>query len=141
MCPQATPLMSGARQLPGFKDLVKVSQRMEYGSILKQEDLTGPTQSTRVWVADVDGDEKLDLLVGDNVTLVSPADGVSEEKFRRDYDDWMEKMQSMSSKLRDSSSDSAEREKVMAEYRSHYGKKAEFMNEQRTGFVWFYRQK
>ena len=31
--------------------------------------LKGPTGSTRVWAADVDDDTKLDLLVGDRVTI------------------------------------------------------------------------
>src|SRR5205809_3265815 len=42
------------------------------GQPLREGDLTGPTRATRVWVADVNGDGKLDLLVGDCVTLVSP---------------------------------------------------------------------
>jgi len=34
------------------------------------------TREPRVWVDDVNGDGKLDLLVGDSVTLVAPANGL-----------------------------------------------------------------
>ena len=47
-----------------------------------------PRTSTRVWVDDVNGDGKLDLLVGDSVTLSSPAKGLSEEEFKKKFAEW-----------------------------------------------------
>lgn len=37
---------------------------------------------TRIWATDFNGDGLMDLLVGDNVQTVAPADGVSEEDYR-----------------------------------------------------------
>jgi len=44
--------------------------------------LTGPRTSTRVWAADVSGDGRLDLLVGDQLTLYHAAEGVDAETAR-----------------------------------------------------------
>lgn len=125
-----------------FRPLVEAGEfSMIPGSILKRDELTGPTQSTRVWVADVDSDGKLDLLVGDKVNLTSPAKGLSEEEFRKDYYDWMEGVRTLSKQMRDPELDSEALKKVTEDYRSLYTSKEEFMDEQRTGFVWLYRQK
>jgi FG-GAP-like repeat len=48
---------------------------------MSERELTGPNGYTRVWVADVNGDGKLDLLVGDWVTLTSPAKGVTPAQY------------------------------------------------------------
>ena len=57
---------------------------------LREGDLTRPTYATRVWVDDINGDGKLDLLVGDSVTLVSPANGLSDEEMMKKYAEWQE---------------------------------------------------
>jgi hypothetical protein len=72
-----------------FEWLIKPPSRpIEYGQLLSEEELTGPTTSTRVWVADVNGDGKLDVLVGDSVTLLAPAKGVSAEEFKKKFAAW-----------------------------------------------------
>jgi hypothetical protein len=55
---------------------------------LREADLTRPTYATRVWVEDINGDGKLDLLVGDSVTLVSPANGLSDAEMTKKYAEW-----------------------------------------------------
>src|SRR5262245_35561777 len=62
--------------LEPFRPLIKPQPSARPGQPLRESDLKGPAYATRVWVADVNGDGKLDLLVGDCVTLVSPAKGV-----------------------------------------------------------------
>src|SRR5256714_7067005 len=74
--------------LEPFRPLIKPEKSVKHGQPLRESDLTGPTHATRVWVADVNGDGKLDLLVGDCVTLVSPAKGISDEEFRKRYAAW-----------------------------------------------------
>ena len=44
------------------------------GANLRDADLKGPLSCTRIWVDDVNSDGKLDILVGDMVPLISPAD-------------------------------------------------------------------
>jgi hypothetical protein len=57
---------------------------------LREGDLTRPTYATRVWVDDINGDGKLDLLVGDSVTLISPAEGLSDAEMTKKYAEWQE---------------------------------------------------
>jgi hypothetical protein len=54
---------------------------------------------TRVWVADVNGDGKLDLIVGDSVTLIAPAKGVSVEEFKKKFAAWRKAVESATKEL------------------------------------------
>jgi hypothetical protein len=55
---------------------------------LSLDELQGPSSSTRIWVDDVNSDGKLDILVGDNTTLVSLPEGISEEEFQERSAAW-----------------------------------------------------
>jgi hypothetical protein len=57
--------------------------------------LTGPQSATRVWVDDVNQDGKLDLLVGDSVSLMFTAEGVDEEEARAKLEEWNKKQQEL----------------------------------------------
>src|SRR5262249_7649428 len=74
--------------LEPFRPLIKPPPPTKPGQPLREKDLTGPTRATRVWVADVNGDGKLDLVVGDCVTLVSPAKGVTDAELTKKYAAW-----------------------------------------------------
>lgn len=140
-------------ELGPFQTLIETGQAVEYGQPLSQDDLTGPTQSTRIWVDDVNGDHKLDLLVGDSVTLISPVEGLSDEEFKTKYEQWrkavktaqaaMSRVPDESSDAEDSSDSDAEvaRTKAIEEFRKVYNQRSEFIHEDRTGFVWLYLQK
>ena len=97
-------------------------------------------RATRVWVADVNGDGKLDLLVGDSVTLVSPAKGISDAEFQKRYADWDKAFQAAQKSL-NSARDADSRKKATEEYQRIYRQRSEFMHEEMTGFVWLYLQK
>jgi len=135
--------IAGKRKLPKlrpFQVLIKPGRRIEHAPINENE-LTGPTTSTRVWGDDVNGDGKLDLLVGDSVTLVTPAKGLSAEEFKKKFMAWQKAFTAASKELSSQTSDQAQRTKAKEEYRKIYDQRAEFMNEDRTGFVWLYLQK
>src|SRR5262249_48280512 len=71
--------IAGAGKLPAlrpFQVLIKPGGSSEEGELLTEDDINGPANSTRVWVADANGDGKLDVLVGDSVTVGCPAKGL-----------------------------------------------------------------
>jgi hypothetical protein len=126
--------------LKPFQPLIQPRPPVKPGQPLRESDLTGPTHATRVWVADVNGDGKLDLLVGDCVTLVSPADGISEAEFKKKYADWDKALQAALKSL-NSARDAKAREKAAQEYRNVSSQRSAFMRQEMTGFVWLYLQK
>src|SRR6185295_16304391 len=57
--------IAGKGKLPKFSEfrpLIKAGPPHQYGETLREEDLTGPSGATRIWVDDVNGDGKLDIL-------------------------------------------------------------------------------
>jgi hypothetical protein len=126
--------------LEPFRPLIKPGPAVKHGQILREADLTGPTHATRVWVADVNGDGKLDLIVGDCVTLISPAKGVGEAEFRTKHAAWEQDVKTAVTALNAAKDDDA-RQKAVKEYQRVYDQRREFMVEEMTGFVWLYLQK
>jgi hypothetical protein len=86
-----------------------------------------PGSATRVWTTDWNGDGRLDLVVGDTLTISSPAAGLSEEQFKAKRTEWEEAV---------AEADTKASEKMMELYQS----RAEWINERRTGHVWVYLQ-
>lgn len=127
-------------ELRPFQVLIKPGRSINYGEIVREKDLTGPTSSLRIWVADVNGDGKLDVLVGDSVPLISPADGQSEAQFKKKFAEWQEAVQT-ANKAFTETTDESKRAKAQQEITKVYNQRSEFMNEDRTGFVWLYLRK
>jgi hypothetical protein len=128
-------------ELHAFQTLIEAGRQISYGQPFEEDDLTGPTSATRIWVDDVNGDGKLDLLVGDTVTLISPANGLSTEEFKEKFEAWQKAVEAASSAMSSEEADEAARIKANEEFQKIYSQRAEFMQEDRTGFVWLYRQK
>jgi hypothetical protein len=127
-------------ELRPFQVLIKPGRAVPYGEPLKEEDLAGPTTATRVWVADVNGDGKLDLLVGDSVTLISPAKGLSAKEFRKKFAAWQKAVATASEKL-STEQDEEKSTRAHEKFSKVYEQRTEFMDEERTGFVWLYLRK
>jgi len=124
-----------------FRPLIKPpAAARDYTKTLNEEDLKGPTYATRVWVDDVDGDGKLDLLVGDSTTLVKPAPGLTEAEMKKKLGEWQGEMQAASTAM-SKAKDDKEREKLSKEYNKLWQRRSEIVKEERTGFVWLYLQK
>lgn len=104
------------------------------------DDEFSPASSTRVWVDDLNGDGKPDLLVGDSVRLQSLPDGVTREESEKALAKWNEEMRAFQKLLR-----KEQTQKEMAEiherYSKHFDKRGKFLKEESTGFVWVYYQK
>ena len=128
-------------QLQPFRWLIKPSPPPEGGQVLRDEDLTGPTHATRIWVDDINSDGKLDVLVGDLVTLVSPADKLSEKEFKKKYAEWQESFAKARKELNSTSDDEKTRNEAQRRLQQLYSERSKFMKEDRTGFVWLYLQK
>jgi FG-GAP-like repeat len=128
-------------ELAPFQTLVEATSATEYGQPLSEGDLKGPSRTSRVWVDDVNGDGKLDLLVGDSVTLIAPVEGLTNEEFKQKFADWQKAIQAAQEALSKVPEDETARTKAYDEYQKLFEKKAEFMKEEMTGFVWLYLRK
>jgi hypothetical protein len=132
-------------QLKPFRPLVKPGPSVEYGKVLKESDLKRPTYASRVWVADVNGDGKPDLIVGDSVTLIEPAKGLTEAEMKKKQSEWQGELQAaqaaVSKTERDKEIDEKTKAKARADYQKVYEKRSEFMKQEMTGFVWVYLRK
>ena len=127
--------------LEPFRVLIERGPKIEYGSLLRDADLKGPLSDTRIWVDDVNSDGKLDILVGDLTTLISPADGLSEEEFKKRFADWTRTSNEASRKLQAVMNDEKERPKAQQRIQDLYQQRSQFMKEDRTGFIWLYLRK
>ena len=121
---------AGTRTEPRFgarKTLVEPAGHESESDDLGDAHLKGPGSSTRVWSDDLNGDGKLDLLLGDNVTLYHAAQGVEASVAKAKLGEWRAALAELEEQQSDDFSD-------------RYGKleKARdvFVKEDRTGFVW-----
>lgn len=126
--------------LEAFAALIQPGRQVAYGEPLREDDLKGPTTSTRIWVDDCNADGKLDILVGDSVTLVSPAKGLSVDEFKKRHAEWQEEFRQVSQAFQ-AGGDAKAQEELSRKYQDVYQKRSTFMTEDRTGFVWLYLQK
>ncbi|MEO8496851.1 MAG: VCBS repeat-containing protein [Planctomycetota bacterium] len=127
-------------ELTSFQTLIDAPTRTASGMFLKESELTGPTQATRVWIDDVNSDGKLDVLVGDSVSLVSRAEGIGEQEFAAKYAVWQKEFD-VAMKAYSAAKEPEERRKATQRYQEVYRQRDKLMTQERTGFVWLYVQK
>jgi hypothetical protein len=97
--------------------------------------VTAPQSSTRLWADDLNGDGKLDLLIGDMVSLMFVADGLDEASARKGLGEWEQRQRELlESNKPDSSKEEQESfRKAHAQLREE---RAKIVRDDRTGFVW-----
>ncbi|MFO1078292.1 MAG: VCBS repeat-containing protein [Planctomycetota bacterium] len=104
--------------------------------------IAGPQSATRVWVDDVDGDGKLDLLIGDSTTIRTPAAGLTEAAAREQHAAWAKKLEELGKKqAADASGDKQPDEKMQKAYAALWQEEEKILTSRMTGFVWLLRQK
>ena len=128
-------------QLERFCSLIEHGPQFEFGQVLREKDLKGPVGCTRIWVDDVNSDGKLDILVGDLVTLISPADKVGDDEFKQKVADWQKSLNEVSKVLNSPTAGDEKQNDAQKRLQELYNNRSKFMKEDRTGFVWLYLQK
>ena len=119
--------VAGKGKTPELKDFVTLIDPpapLEYATALSESDLTGPTHATRIWIDDVNSDGKLDILVGDNLSLVSPAEGLSKEEFQEKLDEYVKKSKEAAKLMAAANADSDARQKARQEFSKLYSSRS-----------------
>lgn len=139
---------NGSPSTPLFaKSVVLLEPRAESGSFaFGEEGIKGPQWTTRVWVDDFNDDGKLDLLVGDSVRLQFVREGLDELSALR-------KLAALESESDEESLYAARKvignlgteAELLAELRGMRNrirqKRAKFLREENTGYVWLILQR
>lgn len=100
----------------------------------------GPQQNTRVWVADLNGDGKLDLLVGDQLTLLHLQKDVTEEQGKVKLAAWKEKQKKLFQSQTGEPTE-AQQKQFQTDYEALEKERETFAREVSTGFVWKFLRK
>jgi hypothetical protein len=103
-----------------------------HGENWGEASIKAPGHATRVWAADVNGDGKYDLLVGDATTLMFPAKGLDEATAKERLAA-LEKEQEKA--LAAAGNDEEKQQKV---YVTMHEKRETIVRNEMTGFVWLY---
>lgn len=131
--------VAGKGKEPELRPFQRILKAPGYGLAPDDE----PSSGTRVWVDDVNGDGKLDLLVGDNATINHPAEGITAAEMQEKKKVWqkeIDEVRAEMSKARTAKANEA-RAELSKKYQELYQSRSEFMTEERTGFVWLYLRK
>ncbi len=140
-------LNTGSKTAPkfaAFQPLVNPAGHGMDGESVAPDDshITKPAASTRVWVADVNADGKLDLLLGDSVTLILPKEGVDLETARKQYAELIERQASIWPRFEEGKEPTEEEmEAAMAKYEELEKEFSKVVERRNTGYVWAYHRK
>jgi hypothetical protein len=136
--------VAGPRKLPElgpFRWLIRAEQMASDDYLRGESDVQAPGLDTRVWAADVNGDGKLDLLIGDRVILNYPVEGLTVEQFRAKREAWQKAFTELMERTRPPESDQEAQAERRKKLRELFEERNQFIKEEATGFVWVYLRK
>lgn len=127
-----------------FETLVAPAGHVPPG-VMGQDELN-LASGTRVWAADVNGDGLMDLLVGDQSSVVTPNDGISAEEYKLKVAEDKKKMARFSHRLfelqKEGKTPGTEAQQKIGEIMSEmFTSGQEYASTEMTGFVWLILQK
>ena len=127
----------GSKTKPDFAQPVAVIEGVGYSgkTVFGDAHVKGPQRATRVFADDINGDGKLDLLVGDSLTLTYPAEGLDEATARKKLGDWSTALSEMRVTGKPTKAALKELNKARS---AHYKKRSKIVKSDSTGFVWVY---
>lgn len=131
---------AGQGNTPALKPFAVLIEPPAERNRISSDPPTRPNDSLRVWVDDINADGKLDLLVGDRVTVTTRPPGLTQEQAEQKKAQWQEAYDAAMQALR-TADDAEARTQAMKNLRAMYEKRNAFINEDRTGFVWLYLRK
>jgi hypothetical protein len=105
--------------------------------------LAMPQRDTRIWVDDVDGDGKLDILVGDTCEVITPAEGLDLATAQAKYDELLKRQAELFSNEGGYGPDGPSQEQfeeMMERLEEMDREMAKVVRRDSTGFVWLYRR-
>ncbi len=136
---------TGSKTKPAFGSPITLLDPIGHGMGMNEEPKIGgghidcPAPSTRVWVSDVDKDGKLDVLVGDQCTILHLAEGVDAKIAKQKLAAWNKKQSKLFEVL--NTEDGEMPDDFNEKYEALLEEKAAFLREETTGFVWLLRRK
>lgn len=126
--PRQTLLAAGAHRKPG-------AEKPTFGDA----HIKTPQHGTRVWADDVDGDGKLDLLIGDQLTLQHLAEGIDAATAAAKMASWQKRQNKLFESMQ--SDDPKAQKAFQKNYEALQKERKEFVVDEVTGYVWLMRQK
>lgn len=100
-----------------------------------------PSSSTRVWADDLNGDGKIDLIVGDKVTMLRPSKGKTKEEAQELLIAWEKKISQVLDDDKKIEPNSKEGQMNKNKFFEIAREKDQIVEEKTSGFVWIYLRK
>lgn len=99
-----------------------------------------PANSTRVFAADINGDGKMDLLLGDNVILQSTVNGLSKEEAIKKMEQWSKTQKELDSSY-PTLQTQEEKDALSEKLRAHWRSRNAILKARSAGRVWLFLRK
>lgn len=136
----------GTRKEPKYGDFMSLLDKPESAYEPQRSDTLTVGGGTRLWATDYNGDGLMDLIVGDNVTISQPVEGVSKEDFAKKKAESKKKMARLMTRYQELAESGREMDDEMNEkfgnmMRDFSESSSEYEESRMTGHVWVFLQK